>query len=107
MNDEMKYERREKARLDAMYDAQYSDEPTESIEYEDRDSKPIKMIPSKKALSAIVLAYYGIIALLSAYFAWLALSKVSPKLPCAVSEISPDFSHADREKCRFMRNNKL
>ena len=106
MNDQQ-FERREKARLDAMFDAQYSDEPTEPIEYADRDSKPIKMIPSKKALSAIVLAYYGIIALLSAYFAWLALSKVSPKLPCAVSEISPDFSHADREKCRLMRNNKL
>jgi hypothetical protein len=106
MNDQQ-FERKEKARLDAMYDAQYSDEPTESIEYEDRDSKPIKMIPSKKALSAIVLAYYGIIALLSVYFAWLVMSKVSPKLPCAVSEISPDFSHADREKCRLMRNHKL
>jgi hypothetical protein len=106
MNDQQ-FERKEKARLDAMYDAQYSDEPTKPIEYKDRDSKPIKMIPSKKALSAIVLVYYGIIALLSAYFAWLALSKVSPKLPCAVSEISPDFSHADREKCRLMRNNKL
>lgn len=106
MNDQQ-FERKEKARLDAMYDAQYSDEPTEPIEYEDRDCKPIKMIPSKKTLSAIVLAYYGIIALLSAYFAWLVLSNVSPKLPCAVAEISPDFSHADREKCRIMRNNKL
>jgi hypothetical protein len=106
MNDQQ-FERREKARLDAMFDAQYSDEPTELIEYQDRDSKPINMIPSKKTLSAIVLAYYGIIALLSAYFAWLVLSNVSPKLPCAVSEISPDFSHADREKCRLMRNHKL
>lgn len=106
MNDQQ-FERREKDRLDAMYDAQYSDEPTEPIEYEDRDFKPVKMIPSKKTLSAIVLAYYGIIALLSAYFAWLVLSKVSPKLPCAVSEISPDFSHADREKCRLIRNHKL
>ena len=104
---EQQFERKEKARLDAMFDAQYSDEPTEPIEYQDRDSKPINMIPSKKTLSAIVLAYYGIIALLSAYFAWLVLSNVSPKLPCAVSEISPDFSHADREKCRLMRNHKL
>lgn len=29
------------------------------------------------------------------------------KLSCGLSEISPDFSNADREKCRVLRSNKL
>ena len=29
------------------------------------------------------------------------------KLPCDVAEISPDFSAADREKCRQIRSHKL
>lgn len=104
---EQEYERREKSRLDAMYDAKYSDEPTESIDYADRDSKPVKMVPSKKTLSIIVLVYYAIVGLLSAYFAWLALLSIKPELACPVAEISPDFSHIDREKCRITRGNKL
>jgi hypothetical protein len=34
-------------------------------------------------------------------------AKPKAQLNCAVSEISPDFSHADREKCRLIRANKL
>jgi len=101
------FERKEKARLDAMYDAHYSDEPTYQTEYSDVDAKPVKMVPSKKILSIIVLVYYAIVALVCVYFAWIALSAVKPELPCSVSEISPDFSNADREKCRLMRNHKL
>jgi hypothetical protein len=29
------------------------------------------------------------------------------KLSCNLSEINPDFSHIDREKCRVMRGHKL
>ena len=29
------------------------------------------------------------------------------QIPCSLSEISPDFSQADREKCRVLRSNKL
>jgi len=29
------------------------------------------------------------------------------KLSCGLSEINPDFSHIDREKCRVMRGHKL
>ncbi len=29
------------------------------------------------------------------------------KIPCSLSEISPDFSNADREKCRVLRSHKL
>jgi hypothetical protein len=130
------FERKEKARLDAMYDAHYSDEPTYQTEYSDKKqinstiqarkeknliivdlpqtpkgsggiSKPIEMVPSKKVLSIIVLVYYAIVALVCVYFAWIALSAVKPELPCSVSEISPDFSNADREKCRVIRNHKL
>jgi hypothetical protein len=106
MNDQQ-YERREKARLDAMYDAHYSDEPTYQTEYSDVDAKPVKKVPSKKVLSILVLAYYAIVAFVCAYFAWMALTAIKPVVPCSVSEISPDFSNADREKCRLMRNHKL
>jgi hypothetical protein len=106
MTDE-RFERREKARLDAMYDAHYSDEPTYQTEYSDVDAKPVKKVPSKKVLSILVLAYYAIVAFVCVYFAWMALVAVKPQLPCSVSEISPDFSNADRERCRLMRNHKL
>lgn len=29
------------------------------------------------------------------------------QIPCTLSEISPDFSQADREKCRVLRSHKL
>ena len=29
------------------------------------------------------------------------------RMPCSVSEISPDFSQQDREKCRVMRGHRL
>jgi hypothetical protein len=28
-------------------------------------------------------------------------------LPCDVAEISPDFSHQDREKCRMIKGHRL
>jgi len=32
---------------------------------------------------------------------------VEKKPPCDVAEISPDFSHEDRERCRIIRRHKL
>lgn len=41
---EQDFERREKARLDAMYDAQFADEPTSDVDYADEPiiAKPMK-----------------------------------------------------------------
>jgi hypothetical protein len=55
-----------------------------------------------------IYVYVVVITMLSLYMAALATqAKPKAQLNCAVSEISPDFSHADREKCRLIRANKL
>lgn len=54
----------------------------------------------------LVVAFYMCVALFSVYWGYAALSK-PPKLPCGVSEISPDFDNAQREQCRIMRGRKL
>jgi hypothetical protein len=57
---------------------------------------------------AMTWVYVAAIAGASLYFAWLA-HNASPKsrLNCSVAEISPDFTHADRQKCRLIRAGKL
>lgn len=59
-----------------------------------------------KLAEVAVITFYFCVALSSVYFGYLALSQ-PPKLPCGVSEISPDFSHAQREQCRQIRGHKL
>jgi hypothetical protein len=34
-------------------------------------------------------------------------AKPKAQLNCAVAEISPDYSYADRQKCRLIRGHKL
>jgi hypothetical protein len=54
----------------------------------------------------IAIAFYVTIALFTLYYG----SKVimdEPQLMCGVAEISPDFSPADRARCRQMRGHKL
>lgn len=55
---------------------------------------------------AIAVAFYICVALFTIYWGYAALSKPA-KLPCGVSEISPDFDHNQREQCRQMRGHKL
>jgi len=54
----------------------------------------------------IAVAFYFAIALFSLYYG----SKVimdEPQIMCGVAEISPDFSAADRARCRLIREHKL
>ena len=61
----------------------------------------------KYSLAATLLTVYYLIAgLLCVIWMVNALNR-TPALPCTVSEISPDFSQADREKCRIIRSRKL
>jgi len=59
-----------------------------------------------KWATAIAVAFYVSVALFSVYWGHRALTQ-PPKLPCGVSEISPDFDNAQREQCRQMRGHKL
>ena len=59
-----------------------------------------------KWATAIAVAFYVCVALFSVYWGYAALSKPT-KLPCGVSEISPDFDYKQREQCRQMRGHKL
>jgi uroporphyrinogen-III synthase len=53
-----------------------------------------------------VICFYAAIALASLYFASKAIN-TEPRLACSIAEISPDFSHQDRERCRTIRGHKL
>ncbi len=53
-----------------------------------------------------LICFYAAIALASLYFASKAIT-TEPRLACSVAEISPDFSHQDRERCRTTRGHKL
>ena len=61
---------------------------------------------SDKLLEAIAVAFYVGIALFSLYYG-LQATTFESKPACGVAEISPDFSHQDREKCRQIRGHKL
>lgn len=56
----------------------------------------------------LIFIYFGIVMLLVMYIAMLAIeARPKAELNCAVAEISPDYSHADRQKCRLIRGHKL
>jgi hypothetical protein len=59
-----------------------------------------------KYASYLAILYYAAIAAFSVFWMLSAIN-AKPALPCAVSEISPDFSQQDREKCRILRTRKL
>lgn len=59
-----------------------------------------------KIAKAIGIAFYICIGLFSLYYGYLAIT-FEPRPACGVAEISPDFSHQDREKCRQLRGHKL
>lgn len=59
-----------------------------------------------KWAEALAVAFYLCIALGSLYM-YVKVADMEPKLPCGVAEISPDFSHAQREQCRQLRGHKL
>jgi hypothetical protein len=58
-----------------------------------------------KAPEAVAVAFYLTIALFTVVFGYKAVT-TNPPLPCGVSEISPDLTAADREKCRQMREQR-
>jgi hypothetical protein len=58
-----------------------------------------------KAAEAMAVAFVMCVALFSVVFGYKAVT-TNPPLPCGVSEISPDLSPADREKCRQMREQR-
>ena len=63
-----------------------------------------------KLAEIIAIVFYVCVGLSSIYWMHKSLNahnNLSKRLPCNVSEISPDFSHADREKCRMIRGHKL
>jgi hypothetical protein len=56
----------------------------------------------------LIYVYVSIVGLLALYIAMLAIdAKPQTELNCSVAEISPDYSHADRQKCRLIRGHKL
>lgn len=56
----------------------------------------------------LIYIYVSIVGMLCIYMAVLAIeARPKTELNCTVAEISPDFSHADREKCRLIRSRKL
>jgi hypothetical protein len=55
---------------------------------------------------AVAVGFYVCVALFSVYWGHRAL-KQPTKLPCGVSEISPDFNHEQRELCRKLKGHKL
>jgi len=54
----------------------------------------------------VAVAFYVAIAVFSLYYGTKVIIE-EPQLMCGVAEISPDFSAADRERCRHMRGHKL
>lgn len=54
----------------------------------------------------VAVAFYITIALFSLYYGTKVIMD-EPQLMCGVVEISPDFSAADRARCRQIRGHKL
>ena len=59
-----------------------------------------------KLTEIAILTFVFICGALSIYWGMKA-NNAPPRTSCAFAEISPDFSHADREKCRQIRGHKL
>jgi hypothetical protein len=56
----------------------------------------------------LIYIYVSIVGLLCIYMAVLTIeARPKAELNCSVAEISPDFSYADKEKCRLIRSRKL
>lgn len=54
----------------------------------------------------IAVAFYVAVALFTLYYGAKVIS-MEPYTMCGVAEISPDFSAADRARCRQIRGHKL
>jgi hypothetical protein len=54
----------------------------------------------------VAIAFYIAIALFALYYGTKVIMD-EPQVMCGVAEISPDFSAADRAKCRQLRGHKL
>lgn len=54
----------------------------------------------------IAVTFYVAIALFAVYYGAKVVTS-EPQVMCGVAEISPDFSAADRARCRQMRGHKL
>jgi hypothetical protein len=59
-----------------------------------------------KLHEALVIAFYVCVALSSIYM-YVKVAEKEPQIMCGVAEISPDFSTADRARCRLIRGHKL
>lgn len=56
----------------------------------------------------LIYVYVFVVGMLALYMALLAIeAKPKSELNCATAEINPDYSHADRQKCRLIRGHKL
>lgn len=56
----------------------------------------------------LVYVYVAVMAMLFMYMAILAIeAKPKAQLNCSVAEVSPDYTHADRQKCRLIRANRI
>lgn len=54
----------------------------------------------------VAVVFYVAIALFSLYYGAKVISS-EPQIMCGIAEISPDFSPADRMRCRQIRGHKL
>jgi len=53
---------------------------------------------------SVAMAYYAVIAIASIVMMYFALEAHDKRqLNCSIVEISPDFSNADRQRCRQLR----
>jgi hypothetical protein len=59
-----------------------------------------------KVAEKLIIVFWFICGALAIYWS-IKVHNMPPKLPCQVAEISPDFSHEDRQKCRIIRSHKL
>ena len=56
----------------------------------------------------LVYVYVAVMAMLFMYMAVLAIeAKPKSQLNCGIAEVSPDYTHADRQKCRLIRANRI
>ena len=56
----------------------------------------------------LIYVYVFVVGMLALYMALLAIdAKPKAELNCATAEINPDYSHADRQKCKLIRGHKL
>lgn len=60
----------------------------------------------------LVVAFYICVALFATYYGFAVIANTTqsvqpPRLPCGVSEISPDFGTPQREQCRQIGRHKL